>query len=139
LTCVVFNDKKHRLGQMSKVGFDRDSVKNLSEKAANEPTRFNAMERSSFVKTHVEKISKMVKDKHSLDDIKGVFPEFCEQYPNILEMITRPGGYDQRSLDMMIKLLEKMGQGAKSQHEASIQIGQHLLNTYVKPQLDSTE
>ena len=124
---------------MSKVGFDRDSVKNLSEKAANEPTRFNATERSSFVKTHVEKISKMIKDRHSLDDIKAVFPEFCEQYPNILEMITRPGGYDQRSLDMMIKLLEKMGQGAKSQHEASIQIGQHLLNTYVKPQLDSTE
>jgi hypothetical protein len=124
---------------MSKVGFDRDSVKNLSEKAANEPTRFNATERSSFVKTHVEKISKMIKDKHSLDDIKAVFPEFCEQYPNILEMITRPGGYDQRSLDIMIKLLEKMGQGAKSQHEASIQVGQHLLNTYVKPQLDSTE
>jgi hypothetical protein len=124
---------------MSKVGFDRDSVKNLSEKAANEPTRFNATERSSFVKTHVEKVSKMLKDKHSLDDIKAVFPEFCEQYPNILEMITRPGGYDQRSLDMMIKLLEKMGQGAKSQHEASIQVGQHLLNTYVKPQLDSTE
>jgi hypothetical protein len=124
---------------MSKVGFDRDSVKNLSEKAANEPTRFNATERSSFVKTHVEKISKMIKDKHSLDDIKAVFPEFCEQYPSILEMITRPGGYDQRSLDIMIKLLEKMGQGAKSQHEASIQVGQHLLNTYVKPQLDSTE
>lgn len=124
---------------MSKVGFDRDSVKNLSEKAANEPTRFNATERSSFVKTHVEKVSKMLKEKHSLDDIKAVFPEFCEQYPNILEMITRPGGYDQRSLDIMIKLLEKMGQGAKSQHEASIQIGQHLLNTYVKPQLDSTE
>ena len=124
---------------MSKVGFDRDSVKNLSEKAANEPTRFNATERSSFVKTHVEKVSKMLKDKHSLDDIQAVFPEFCEQYPNILEMITRPGGYDQRSLDMMIKLLEKMGQGAKSQHEASIQVGQHLLNTYVKPQLDSTE
>jgi hypothetical protein len=124
---------------MSKVGFDRDSVKNLSEKAANEPTRFNATERSSFVKTHVEKVSKMLKDKHSLDDIKAVFPEFCEQYPNIMEMITRPGGYDQRSLDMMIKLLEKMGQGAKSQHEASIQVGQHLLNTYVKPQLDSTE
>ena len=137
--CAILYDKKYTLRQMSKVGFDRDSVKNLSEKAANEPTRFNATERSSFVKTHVEKISKMVKDKHSLDDIKAVFPEFSEQYPNIVEMITRPGGYDQRSLDIMIKLLEKMGQGIKSQHEASIQVGQHLLNTYVKPQLDSTE
>jgi short-subunit dehydrogenase involved in D-alanine esterification of teichoic acids len=124
---------------MSKVGFDRDSVKNLSEKAANEPTRFNATERSNFVKEHVEKITKMLKDRHSLDDIKSVFPEFCEQYPNILEMITRPGGYDQRSLDLMLRLLEKMGQGVKSQHEASIHVGQHLLDSYVKPQLDSTE
>jgi hypothetical protein len=124
---------------MSKVGFDRDSVKNLSEKAANEPTRFNATERSAFVKDHVEKITKMLKDRHSLDDIKSVFPEFCEQYPNILEMITRPGGYDQRSLDLMLRLLDKMGQGVKSQHEASIHVGQHLLDSYVKPQLDSTE
>jgi len=124
---------------MSKVGFDRDSVKNLSEKAANEPTRFNATDRSKFVREHVDKISKMIKDKHTVDDIKSIFPEFCEQYPNILEMITRPSGYDQRSLDLMFKMLEKMGRGAASQHEASIQVGQHLLNAYVKPQLDSTE
>jgi hypothetical protein len=124
---------------MSKVGFDRDSVKNLSEKAANEPTRFNATERSAFIRDHVEKVSKMLHDRHSVDDVKAVFPEFCEQCPNILEMITRPSGYDKRSLDMMITMLEKMGQGIKSQHEASIHVGQHLLNAYVKPQLDSTE
>jgi len=81
----------------------------------------------------------MFSDKHSIDDIKAVFPDFCEQYPNILEMITRPGGYDQQSLNIMIRLLEKMGQGRASQHEASIQVGQHLLNAYVKPQLDSKE
>jgi len=124
---------------MSKIGVDRDSVKNLSEKAANEPTRFNATERSAFIRDHVEKVSKMIHDRHSVDDVKAVFPEFCEQYPNILEMITRPSGYDKRSLDMMITMLEKMGQGLKSQHEASIHVGQHLLNAYVKPQLDSTE
>jgi hypothetical protein len=124
---------------MSKVGFDRDSVKNLSEKAANEPTRFNATERSSFVKNHVEQITNMMRQRYTLDDVKAVFPEFCQQYPNILEMITRPAGYDQRSLDLMIKMLEKMGEGRASQHEASIQVGQHLLNAYVKPQLDSTE
>jgi hypothetical protein len=115
------------------------SVKKLSEKAATEPTRFNASERSAFIRDHVIKISLMLKSTHSLDDIKAVFPEFCEQYPNILEMITRPGGYDQRSLDLMLMMLEKMGRGSASQHEASIQVGQHLLNAYVKPQLDSTE
>ena len=104
-----------------------------------EPTRFNATDRAAFIKDHIPKIIKMLNDKHSIDDIKGVFPEFCEQYPNILEMITRPGGYDQQSLNLMVKMLEKMGRGAASQHEASIQVGQHLLNAYVKPQLDSTE
>jgi hypothetical protein len=124
---------------MSKVGVDRDSVTKLSEKAAKEPTRFNATERSAFLKDHIQKVLKMLKDKHTVDDVKAVFPEFCEQYPKVLEMIIRPEGYDQRSLDIMLSMLEKMGQGAKSQHEASIQVGQHLLNAYVKPQLDSME
>ena len=124
---------------MSKVGMDPTSVKELAKKAETEPTRFNATDRAAFIKDNIPKIIKMLNDKHSIDDIKGVFPEFCEQYPNILEMITRPGGYDQQSLNLMIKMLEKMGRGAASQHEASIQVGQHLLNAYVKPQLDSTE
>ena len=124
---------------MSKLGVDRDSVTKLSEKAANEPTRFNATERSGFIRDHMEKITIMLKSKHSLDDIKAIFPDFCEQYPNLLGMLTRPEGYDQRSLELMIKMLEKMGNGKASQHEASIQVGQHLLNAYVKPQLDSTE
>jgi hypothetical protein len=124
---------------MSKVGMDPTSVKKLSEKAANEPTRFNATERSTFIKDSVLKIGKMLQDKHHIDDVKAVFPEFCEQYPNILEMITRPEGYDHQSLNLMIRMLEKMGAGSASQHEASIQVGQHLLNAYVKPQLNSTE
>jgi hypothetical protein len=116
-----------------------NSVKQLAEKAATEATRFNATERSAFIRDHVQKVGKMLNDRHSLDDVKAVFPEFCEQYPNILEMITRPEGYDHKSLNLMINMLEKMGQGKASQHEASIQVGQHLLNAYVKPQLDSTE
>jgi hypothetical protein len=118
---------------------DSNSVKKLSEKAAVEPTRFNATERSKFIKDHINKITKMIQTSYKIEDIKSVFPEFCEMYPNILEMITRPNGYDKRSLDMMIIMLEKMGEGVKSQHEASIHVGQHLLNSYVKPQLDSKE
>jgi hypothetical protein len=45
---------------MSKVGMDPTSVKKLSEKAANEPTRFNATERSAFIKDSVLKIGKML-------------------------------------------------------------------------------
>ena len=72
-----------------------------------------------------------------MQTIKSIFPEFAEQYPGLLEMILRPGGFDERSLGLMINMLDKMGAGQTTQHEASIKVGQHLLDSYVTPQLDS--
>ena len=114
-----------------------NSVSTLSAVAALEPTRFNATERSAFIRSHVQQIRRIVQEgRYTTDDIKGMFPDFSEQYPNLLEMLTRPGGFDERSLSLMINMLDKMGAGRASQHEASIQVGQHLLNTFVKPELD---
>ena len=123
---------------MSRLGVDTASVSTLSAVAANEPTKFNAAERSAFLRAHIQQIRRMVQDKHTVDDIKSCFPEFTEQYPSLLEMLTRPSGYDERSLSMMINMLDKMGSNTKTQHEASIQVGQHLINTFVKPQMDGT-
>lgn len=123
---------------MSRLGVDTASVSTLSAVAANEPTKFNAAERSAFLRAHIQQIRRMVQDRHTVDDIKSCFPEFAEQYPSLLEMLTRPSGYDERSLSMMINMLDKMGSNTKSQHEASIQVGQHLINTFVKPQMDGT-
>lgn len=122
---------------MNKVGVDRESVSTLSAKAAMEPTRFNATERSSFLRIHVDQVRSLLKSGHSVEQIKSTLPEFAEQYPSLLEMLTRPGGFDENSLRLMIKMLETMGKGNASQHEASIHVGQYLLNSYVKPQLDS--
>ena len=121
---------------MSRLGVNTDSVSTLSAVAANEPTKFNAMERSAFLRVHIQHVRRMVQNRQTVDDIKSCFPEFAEQYPSLLEMLTRPSGYDERSLSMMINMLDKMGSNTKTQHEASIQVGQHLINTYVKPQLD---
>jgi hypothetical protein len=123
---------------MSRLGVDTASVSTLSAVAANEPTKFNAAERSAFLRAHIQQIRRMVQDRHTVDDIKSCFPEFTEQYPSLLEMLTRPSGYDERSLSMMINMLDKMGSNTKTQHEASIQVGQHLINTFVKPQMDGT-
>jgi len=120
---------------MSNIGVNRSSVSTLSAKASAEPTRFNATERSAFIRMHVNQITRMVTEGRSKDEIKGIFPEFSEEYPGLLEMLVRPGGFDEKSLALMIAMLEKMGQGKASQHEASIQVGQYLLNSYVKPQL----
>jgi hypothetical protein len=120
---------------MSKLGVDRESVSTLSAKAAAEPIKFNAAERSEFIRTHVSHINKMVTIGRSNDEIKSVFPDFAEQYPALLEMLLRPSGFDEKSLSLMISMLEKMGSGKTTQHEASVKIGQHLMDNYVKPDI----
>jgi hypothetical protein len=119
-------------------GFNPDSIQEAAREAANAPTRFNATERSAMIRAHVSQIRRMVQEGKTVDQIKMVFPEFAKEYPNLLEMLTRPGGFDERSLSMMILMLDRMGSGNLSQHEASIKVGQHLLNRFVTPQINPT-
>lgn len=119
-------------------GFNPDSIQEAAREAANQPTRFNATERSTMIRTHVSQIRRMVQDGKTVDQIKLVFPEFAKEYPSLLEMLTRPGGFDERSLSMMVLMLDRMGSGNLSQHEASIKVGQHLLNRFVTPQINPT-
>lgn len=120
------------------MSLDTNSVSAQAAIAAKEPTKFDPTERSAFIRSHVTQITRMVTNKYSIDEIKGAFPQFCEEYPSLLEMLTRPGGYDEKSLTMMMTMLDKMGSSSRvlTQHEASIKVGQHLLDAYVKPQLD---
>jgi hypothetical protein len=120
------------------MSLDTNSISEQAAIAAKEPTKFDPKERIQFIRSHVTQIKRMVQSKYTVDDIKSAFPDFSEKYPSLLEMLTRPGGYDEKSLTMMMTMIDKMGSSSKvlTQHEASISIGQHLLNTYVKPQLD---
>ena len=119
----------------NKLGVNRESISKLSEEAENKPLEFNATERSAFIRSSVQQIKAMHYSGHGTEVIKAVFPEFAEQYPNLLEMILRPGGFDEKSLGLMINMLDKMGAGQTSQHKASIVVGQHLMDAYVAPTL----
>jgi hypothetical protein len=101
-------------------GFNADSINAAAAEAANAPTRFNATERSAMIRTHVTQIRRLVQDGKTVDQIKLLFPDFSEKYPNLLEMLT---------------MLDRMGRGNLSQHEASIKVGQHLLTQFVTPQV----
>lgn len=117
---------------------DRVSISTLSAEAALKPTEFNAIERSAYIRKTVKQIRTMFESGYNEDTLKQIFPEFSEQYPGLFTMILRPGGFDEKSLSLMITLLDKMGTGSASQHTASITVGQHLLNTYVKPNLEES-
>jgi hypothetical protein len=66
----------------------------------------------------------------SVEEIKTLLPEFADYYQYLFEMITDPAGFDQRNLDTMLAMLEHMGRGKLSQHEASVIVGKRLYEKY---------
>jgi hypothetical protein len=70
-----------------------------------------------------------------VEEIKKTYAEFAEQYELVFNMITRPEGFDERALQMMINMLDHMGAGKISQHEASVNVGKVLVDKFVTPQL----
>jgi len=119
-------------------GIDRVSISTLTAEAESKATDFNATERSAFVRKTVHQVKAMAANGYTKNSIKEVFPEFAEDYPGLFEMILRPGGYDERSYNLMIQMLDKMGSGKTTQHQASIKVGQHLMDAYVTPNLPPT-
>ena len=119
---------------MNNLGVNRESISALAAEAESKPADFNATERSAFVRKSIQQVKSMKASGYSKDDIKAGFPDFAEQYPGLFEMVMKPG-YDEKSLSLMINLLDKMGSGQTSQHQASIRVGQHLMNEYVNPVL----
>lgn len=119
-------------------GIDRASISTLITEAESKPVEFNPVERSAFIRKSVQQVKAMLAGGHDAETIKSVFPEFAEQFPNLLEMLLRPN-FDEKSLALMINMLDKMGTGKTTQHLASVVVGEHLMNAYVKPQLDENQ
>jgi len=123
------------MSQNNQAGLNRDSITSLAAEAENKPLEFNPVERSAYIRKNVQQVREMLRAGHDKETIKSVFPDFAEQYPQLFDMVLRPGGFDEKSLGLMINMLDKMGAGQATQHQASIKVGQHLMNEYVKPVL----
>lgn len=111
-------------------GVSRESYQSAAARAADEPLMFNPTERSQYVRSMVTQVLQMRRVGKTKEEIKALFPEFTEKYTNLFDMITAPEGFDQKNLEIMLALLDRMGAGAVSQHEASVIVGKRLFEKY---------
>lgn len=72
-------------------------------------------------------------EKHSYYKMK--YPDVHERYPFILEKACEPG-FDFSKFDWMLDLLEKTEKNAMSTHDASVAVGERLVDEHVKPKLN---
>jgi hypothetical protein len=115
---------------------NRESIENASERARNAPIEFNPKERSRYVRNMVSRTIEYLREGKSIDAIKERLPEFARDYTHLFEMITSPTGFDTKSLQVMLSMLDHMGNGNLTQHDASVIVGKRLYEQFGKPATD---
>ena len=63
------------------------------------------------------------------------FSDFNTKYPTLFKKLLEED-CDSKQLDYMLKQLENIQKGNKTQHDASVEIGQILVDKFVKPELN---
>jgi len=116
-------------------GLSKDGVLAASEEAKNAPTLFQPKDRAVYVKKCVEDVMRLRALGQNDLQIKAALGSFVEQYPTLFQMAVQPG-FDTRQLGTMLGLLNRMNDGM-SQHQASVIVGQKLMNDFIKPVIGS--
>lgn len=113
---------------------DKQSVEDAAREASERPLDFNPAERATIIRTMVRDLVPLVHQGKLEAELKAAFPEYAERYPELFKKIVTK--QDLTPLNTMIAMLDKMASGNISQHEASIIVGQRLVDRFVKPQLN---
>jgi hypothetical protein len=92
--------------------------------------------RHTLIQGMIDRIEAAKRQGKTPQQLRQEFSSFAEQYPKFFEIVTAPGGYNKNALRTMIAMLERMGAGQLSQHEASQIVGQRLVDIYVKPKVE---
>jgi hypothetical protein len=112
---------------------ERKNIRDAIAEAESAPLGFQPKERVAFVRSMVATITSLREQGKTIEEIQEQFPEFARDYKNLFETITAPSGYDKQNLKVMLALMERMGDGQLSQHQASVIVGKKLADQYITP------
>lgn len=112
---------------------ERKNTREAMDEAATRPLDFQPKERAQYVRDSITLIENYQAQGLTTKQIEEKVPTFVRDYKNLFEMVTMPGGYNKQSLKTMLAMLDRMGTGELSQHQASMIVGQRLADTYIKP------
>lgn len=97
---------------------------------------FPAAERATYVRAMVSRTLQFKQEGRSIDAIRTALPEFVRDYGHLFEMITGEDGFDTNHLHMMLTMLDRMGQGSLTHHQATTIVGDRTMKKFVRPSGD---
>jgi hypothetical protein len=112
----------------------RRNTRQAMEEAANRPLDFDPKTRAQYVRDSIAQLEDYQKQGLSPEQIKDKMPMFVRDYKNLFEMVTNTRGYNKQDLKTMLAMLDQMGAGNLTQHQASVIVGKRLAEQYIKPE-----
>lgn len=112
----------------------RQSIAEATAEAEARPIEYDPNVRAQYIRQMLQDIAKWMANGDSEDLIRQRVPDFIEKYPELFKkIITRS---DLSPIQSMLAMLDRMGEGSISQHQASVVIGKKLVDKFVTPQLN---
>lgn len=111
----------------------RQSIAEATQEAENRPLEFDPNVRARYVRQMLQDIALWMSQGDSEETIRARVPDFIEKYPELFKKIINRN--DLSPIQSMLGMLDKMGEGTISQHQASVIIGKKLVDKFVTPQL----
>jgi hypothetical protein len=112
---------------------ERQRYEDVAEEASSRSLDFDPNVRARFIREMLISIPLWVNQGLSEDTIRDKVPEFANKYPELFLKIVKKE--DLSPIHSMLAMLDRMGEGNLSQHQASIIIGKKLLDKYITPNL----
>lgn len=118
---------------MQPQGIDRQSIEEATREAEARSIDFNPRERATAIREILSVLVPLVRQGKLESELRILHPVMIENYPELFKKIIAK--QDLTPLNTMLSMLDKMAEGRISQHEASVIVGQRLVDRFVTPQL----
>jgi hypothetical protein len=123
------NDKRPTL--------DRQSIEEATTEAEARSLEYDPNVRARYIREMLRDIALWMAEGLPEDTIRQKVPDFIEKYPELFKKIINK--QDLSPVQSMLAMLDRMGEGNISQHQASVIIGKKLVDRYVTPQLNGAD
>jgi len=113
---------------------ERQSYDQAAAEASSRSLDFDPNVRARFIREMLNDIPRWMAQGLTEEQIREKVPEFAEKYPELFTKIIQK--QDLSPIQSMLAMLDRMGEGSITQHQASIIIGKKLVDKFVNPQLN---
>jgi hypothetical protein len=113
---------------------ERQSMEEATREAESRTLDFDPNLRARYIRDMLRDIPIWQNQGLSEDEIKEKAPQFNERYPELFRKIIQK--QDLSPIQSMLAMLDRMGEGNITQHQASVIIGKKLVDKFITPQLN---